>query len=176
MIQETNKNALEVAETGLHEFLVNYSANLDQDIILQLLQSHGKIDDCIRFAKSMKQHQKLIVHFINKGEYKLALDMILEIKSNETKNYEMIKHVSLLIKKVPIETLQALRSDAFRSIDIPKLMPALMGCPDDRVVFARKFVTDYCINLKKEKDSSVHNMSFYLFAKSENLEELVTFL
>ena len=55
-------------------------------------------------------------------------------------------------------------------------MPALMGCPDDRVVVARKFVTDYCINLKKEKDSSVHNMSFYLFAKSENLDELVIFL
>jgi transposase-like protein len=76
MIQETNKNALEVAETGLHEFLVKQNANLDQDIILQLLQSHGKIDDCIRFAESMKQHQKLIVHFINKGEYKRALEMI----------------------------------------------------------------------------------------------------
>jgi len=88
----------------------------------------------------------------------------------------MIKHVSLLIKKVPTETLQALKSEAFRSIDIPKLMPALMGCPDDRVVSARKFVIDYCINLRKEKDSSVHNMSFYLFAKSDNLEELVTFL
>jgi hypothetical protein len=29
MIQETNKNALEVAETGLHEFLVKQNANLD---------------------------------------------------------------------------------------------------------------------------------------------------
>lgn len=124
----------------------------------------------------MQQHQKLIVHFINKGEYKKALEMIQMIKSNETKNYEMIKHVSLLIKKVPVETILALRSEAFRSIDIPKLMPALMGCPDERVTVARRFVTEYCINLRRERDSSVHNMSFYLFAKSENLDELVVFL
>jgi hypothetical protein len=45
--------------------------------------------------------------------------MIQMIKSNEIKNYEMIKHVSLLIKKVPIETIIALRSDHFRTISIP---------------------------------------------------------
>jgi len=76
LIQETNSKALETAETSLHDFLVKQEKNLDQDIILQLLQSHGKIDDCIRFAESMKQHQKLIVHFINKGDYKRALEMI----------------------------------------------------------------------------------------------------
>lgn len=51
-----------------------------------------------------------------------------------------------------------------------------MGCPDDRVTLARKFVKEYCINQRKERDSSVHNMSFYLLAKSEDLSELVSFL
>jgi hypothetical protein len=55
-------------------------------------------------------------------------------------------------------------------------MPALMGTPDNSITFARKFVQEHCITLKREKDSSVHNMCFYLYAKSDNLEELVNYL
>ena len=48
--------------------------DLDQDTILQLLQSHGQIEDCIKFADAMKLYQKLVVHFINKRENKKALE------------------------------------------------------------------------------------------------------
>jgi hypothetical protein len=47
----------------------------------------------------MKQYQKLIVHYINKGDYKKALNKIAQIESAENRYYEMTKYMSVMIKK-----------------------------------------------------------------------------
>lgn len=84
--------------------------------------------------------------------------------------------MSVMIKKAASETLNALESEKFRKIDIAKLMPALMDCPDDARPRARRFVEDHCIKQRRSTESSVHNMCFYLYAKSENSDELLDFL
>lgn len=101
------------------------------------MQAHGKIDDCIKYADAMKQYQKLIVHYINKQDYKKALKKLNQIESTETRNYEMTKYMSVMIKKAPNETLNALESEKFRKIDLTKLMPALRDCPDEARARAR---------------------------------------
>jgi len=55
-------------------------------------------------------------------------------------------------------------------------MPALMDCPDDARLIARRFVEEHCIKQRRSTESSVHNMCFYLYAKSENSEDLLDFL
>lgn len=124
----------------------------------------------------MKKYQKLIVHFVNKQDYKKAIDFLNMIESAETRNYEMINYASIFIKHAPLETFDMLQSENFRHISIPKLMPALMGCPAYALVRARNFVQDHCIRLRHNKDSSVHNMSFYLHCKIDSSDELLKFL
>lgn len=124
----------------------------------------------------MKQYQKLIVHYINKGDFKKALKKLNSIESAETRYYEMTKYMSVFIKKAANETLNALENEKFRKIDIAKLMPALMDCPDDARPRARRFVEDHCIKQRRSTESSVHNMCFYLYAKSENSDDLIDFL
>jgi hypothetical protein len=116
------------------------------------------------------------VHYINKQEYKKALKKLNQIETAETRNYEMTKYISVLIKMAPKETLNALESESFRKIDLSKLMPALRDCPDDARSRALKFVETHCIKQRKSQDSSVHNMCFYLYARSENSDELVAYL
>jgi len=48
--------------------------------------------------------------------------------------------MSVMIKKAPNETLNALESEKFRKIDLNKLMPALRDCPDEARNRARQFV------------------------------------
>lgn len=84
--------------------------------------------------------------------------------------------MSVMIKKAAKETLNSLESEKFRKIDIAKLMPAMMDCPDDARPRARRFVEEHCIKLRRSTESSVHNMCFYLYAKSDNSEELTDFL
>jgi hypothetical protein len=73
-----------------------------------MLQSHGKIKECIKFAEAVKCYQKLIIHYINKGEFLKALEKIESIQDTEIQQAQMLKYASTLIKKVPKETLTTL--------------------------------------------------------------------
>ena len=63
-----HETVLKGVEMKFQEFLSKNQEDLDQDTILQLLQSHGQIGDCIKYADAMKLYQKLVVHFINKRD------------------------------------------------------------------------------------------------------------
>ena len=60
----------------------------------------------------MKQYQKLIVHYINKGDFKKALKKLNSIESAETRYYEMTKYMSVFIKKAANETLNKKQIDS----------------------------------------------------------------
>ncbi len=77
---------------------------------------------------------------------------------------------------MPDDCFVSLESEKFRTIDLPKLMPALRNCPDKAKRRARIFVEQHCILQRKCKDSSVHNMCFYLYAQSDNSSDLLDYL
>lgn len=81
-----------------------------------------------------------------------------------------------MISKVAEQCFISLESEKFRTIDLPKLMPALRNCPIRDRRRARLFVENHCIKLRKCRDSSVHNMCFYLYAQSDDLSEILDFL
>jgi hypothetical protein len=85
----------------------------------------------------------------------------------------MLKYASILIKKVPIQTLKALEGERFWSINLSKLMPSLMGIPKHAVSEAKQFVTRHCIERLKNKEKTVRNMEFWLFAEQENSEQII---
>jgi len=88
----------------------------------------------------------------------------------------MTRYLSVMVKKVAEQCFNSLESEKFRTIDLPKLMPALRNCPEKAMRRARMFVENHCIKLRKCKDSSVHNMCFYLYAQSENSSEMLDYL
>ena len=49
-------------------------------------------------------------------------------------------------------------------------MPSLMGIPKHAVPEAKQFVTKHCIERLKNKEKTVRNMEFWLFAEHENSE------
>jgi hypothetical protein len=75
--------------------------------------------------------------------------MLNNIKSQEVRYYEMTKYMSIMIKRAPKDTIRALKTDEYRKIDIAKLMPALMDCPDEARIKAREFVEDHCIKQRR---------------------------
>ena len=88
----------------------------------------------------------------------------------------MLKYASILIKQVPLETLKTLESEKFWSINLTKLMPSLMAVEKYAIADAKLFVTKHCIERLKNKDKTVRNMEFWLFAQNENSEEMIRFL
>ena len=149
--------------------------DIHQDTIFQLLQSHGRIDECIKFAEDVESYETVIVHYINKQEYELALKKIYTIKDEKTKNQIMLRYASVFLKNLPLKTIEVLKT--FKSIDIPKLIPAFMNIPKGKDMDeALYFITDSCIKKRKSRDKTVHNLAFYFYAERDRPDELLEFL
>ncbi len=80
------------------------------------------------------------------------------------------------MKKLPGETLKALRSDKFRDISLESLIPAMHEIPDESNNEAREYLTEYCIKLKRSTAKAVHNMAFNMYVNGDNLEDLIKHL
>lgn len=88
----------------------------------------------------------------------------------------MKNYASILLKNIPRETLQALRSDRFRDIPPEALVPAMHEIPSWANKEARDYLTEYCIRQKRSTAKAVHNMAFNMFVKSDDLEDLINHL
>lgn len=67
------------------------------------------------------------MHYINKQDFQLALQKVCEITDEKTRNSIMLRYASVFIKNVPKQAIQALKSNSFKQIDIPKLIPAFIN-------------------------------------------------
>jgi poly-gamma-glutamate capsule biosynthesis protein CapA/YwtB (metallophosphatase superfamily) len=122
-------------------------------------------------------HEAVIVHYINKQEYKRALEKVERIPDRKTKNQVMLRYASVFIKNLPELTIEALSK--FEDIDVPKLVPAFMNIPRNPVTVldkAKNFVIDYCINKRKSTEKTVHNLALYFYAERNKPDELLAFL
>ena len=117
------------------------------------MQSHGKIDECIRFAEDVGAHEAVIMHYINKQEFSKALQKIEKITDRKSKNQVMLRYASVFLKNKPSETIDALYRFDFEEKDVPKLVPAFMNIPRnpeaDIMDRAKDFVIKYCILKQK---------------------------
>ena len=144
----------------LNEFLKEHAFSLGQtghETVFQLLLSHGKINECIRFAENVGAYETVIMHYINKQDYRLALEKVEKIPDNSTKNQVMLRYASVFLKHLPEPTIDAISK--FKDIDVAKLVPSLMNIPRTLASVldkAKNFVIKYCIYERKSKDKTVH--------------------
>ena len=162
-----------------HEFLKLHAARLGQsghETVFQVLQSHGKINECIRFAEDVGAHEAVIVHYINKQEYKRALEKVERIPDRQTKNQVMVRYASIFMKNLPEQAIEAL--EKFDDVKVEKLVPAFMNIPRTPQVLdkAKNFVINYCIGKRKSRDKTVHNLALYFYAERDKPEDLLQFL
>lgn len=112
---------------SFREFLSKTKDSKNVETIFQVLQSHGKIDECIKYAEIIERYDTVIVHYINKQEHEKALQKVTEIKDEVKRNETMLRYASIFLNKCAKPTIQELQRQQFRKIDIPKLMPAFMN-------------------------------------------------
>jgi hypothetical protein len=123
----------------------------------------------------VKSYETVIVHYINKQEYELALKKVNEISDDKTRNSIMLRYASVFIKNLPIKTIEVLKS--FKTIDIPKLIPAFMNIPKGKAMDeALVYVLEYCIKRRKSREKTVHNLAFYFYAERDKPDELLDYL
>lgn len=163
--------------TSFDIFLDKHKTHMDEETIFQVLQSHGKIDDCIKFAELIKRYDTVIMHYINKQEHDKALHKVTEIEKEDIRNDTMLRYASIFINKCAKLTIDELRKEQYKTIDIPKLMPAFMNIREgEDMRRALDYITNHCINLKHCKSKTVHNMAFYFHSRINDAQRIIQFL
>jgi hypothetical protein len=165
-------------------FLKDHQDDLNEETVFQMLQSHGRIDQCIEYAEMIERYDTVIVHYINKQEFAFALQKVTEIKEAAKRFETMIKYASIFINKCCKETIAELRRKEYSAIDIPSLMPAFMNIrmdKDDKPVgddmrIVLDYITNHCINKKNVKSKTVHNMAFFFHSKINDPKRIIEFL
>lgn len=105
------------------------------------------------------------------------MEKVERIPDKATKNQVMLRYASVFIKNLPERTIETLSK--FDDIKVEKLVPAFMNIPRRPPTVldkAKNFVIDYCINKRKSKDKTVHNLALYFFAERDKPDELLQYL
>lgn len=164
-------------QIDLHDFLNEHKENMNEETVFQVLQSHGKIDECIEYAEMIQRYDTVIVHYINKQEHTRALQKVSEIKEEETRFQTMLRYASIFVNKCCMETISELKKKEYKGIEIPKLMPAFMNIKEGNdMKMALDYITNYCINRRGERAKTVHNMAFYFHSKINDSQSILKFL
>ena len=140
------------------------------------MQSHGRIEECILYAEASENYETVIIHYLNKQEFIIALQKIKDIKDTSKRHKAMLKYASVLIKKIPAETIHFLKSTSFKGIALKDLVPAFMGVDKTHLEVAFEYISGYCIEQLHSKETTVNNLRFFYLVEREKPEELLKFL
>jgi hypothetical protein len=178
-------------------FLTDQKLHLDPTTTYNLLSSHGRMDELLFFAELLGDFERVITHYIQVCDYKLALETL-------QKNAEATQHSDLyykfspaLMAHVPYLTVSAWLGamnvkDHYGNplIEPRKLIPALMRYDPSRPKFADsedvpteevgsnqavKFLLE-CIEDHGVEDPAVSNYLISVLAQQPSEEALLRFL
>ena len=88
----------------------------------------------------------------------------------------MLRYASIFLNQYAKETIKALQSEQFKSLDISKLMPAFMNIRRERqtdMLLALDYIMNYCIQKKGSRSKTVHNMAFFFNSKVSDPKRLL---
>lgn len=73
--------------------------------------------------------------------------------------------------------MESLQTSAFKSIDIAKLVPGFMNIEKgESLDKALKYIINHCIESKRCKEKTVHNLAFYFLSERERPDDLLNYL
>eukprot|EP01022_Parablepharisma_sp_SALTPOND_P016123 TRINITY_DN232_c0_g1_i1.p1 TRINITY_DN232_c0_g1~~TRINITY_DN232_c0_g1_i1.p1 ORF type:complete len:1070 (-),score=123.23 TRINITY_DN232_c0_g1_i1:8437-11544(-) len=160
----------------LREFLMRYEESIDPDVVFQLLQSYGKPEDCLWFAKEKENYEAMVLYFINNRRVKRALEIVSSMPEGTKKNELMTRYASVFMKYETKETIENLISN-FPTIDVEALMPALMSTDSEHRLFANTFVRQTIE--KTTSNKLLYNLYLFFLSQSDDpafADELSHFL
>ena len=84
-MRSIREKELEVIQEQFFQFLKENNDDIDHLAVFNLLQTHGKVKECIEFAKTTGSHKELIIHYLNNHEYRKALEHMQLIKDKKVR-------------------------------------------------------------------------------------------
>lgn len=187
---ERNMEAYLRLQKEFHDFLdrpeLKQCFSDNSRTIYDLMASHGSTDDIIYFAKTMRDYDKVITHYIQQYKYEDALDILTDqaaiaLKHPEKSERKILfqkfagfyyKFSPVFVKHIPMKTVQSWIK-AGKYLDPKKLIPSLIQprqtdeALQDEQNAAAIIYLEHCVNSLQSEVMSVHNFLISSYANSK---------
>ena len=158
-----------------NSFLEKYQADLDSHTTFQLLQNHKRVNDSLSFAILKKDYETVLLYYLNKHDYKAAIEMVNDIKNNKTKNTLMQRYAATFIKHETQLTIDSL-SRYYPTIEPEDIIMSIINVSEEK----RSTVNTYIKSIMdRVKSKLIYNLYVFFLAEdgtSKSLKELNEFL
>ncbi|KAJ6253766.1 vacuolar protein sorting-associated protein [Anaeramoeba flamelloides] len=168
------KNFLK-AKKRFEDFILDRKNELDKKTTFSLILSYDRVEQMIFYASIISDYEQVISHYIRECEYVDALEVL-----RKQHDLELIYRFSpILISFSPFETIQTWKM--ITTIDPVRLLPALMRYQTSKnpkgvkTNLAIEYL-EYCISIKDNRETALHNYLLTLFVQNDQDSKLMTFL
>ncbi|EAS00573.1 vacuolar sorting protein, putative (macronuclear) [Tetrahymena thermophila SB210] len=165
------QSKLKKIKDNYNSFLKNLNSQIDQEFVYEITQSHGRIDDCLQYAKEQNNYENVITHYVNEQNYKEAVSYLKVLAKKDSKRaIEIIYKFSyILLQKVPEEFI-SLVLNSIRDFQPSKLISGLMNIPGTFRKFGIQFLEN-CVYKQKSSDKIIHNLYLFFLANQIRPDE-----
>ena len=156
-------------------FLEEYQNDLESETVFQLLQSHGRLNDCLLFSSLKKDYEMIALHYINKHDYKQAIEVINNIDKEKLRTKIMKKYISIFMKNEAKFTIECLPK-YYEDINVDDLVASIISVDTKDRVLAANYISSV---MEKYNSKLLHNLHLFFLAESNDpncLKQLNIFL
>eukprot|EP00771_Trimastix_marina_P002723 gnl/Trimastix_PCT/3878.p1 GENE.gnl/Trimastix_PCT/3878~~gnl/Trimastix_PCT/3878.p1 ORF type:complete len:1128 (-),score=305.69 gnl/Trimastix_PCT/3878:97-3480(-) len=168
-------------EEELSQFLIDHQGALKNNVIVELLRTHGRGDLLVRYATAIGEMDSVVSHYILQGRWMEAVTALFKQKKTEL----YYKYSPSIIKHRPQELIKdwiRKDNDPECRLDPVELLPALMNYrpgppgPDGTVENCALRYLKHCIVSLDNQATPLHNYMVATLARLGDEDELLLFL
>eukprot|EP00826_Nyctotherus_ovalis_P020515 TRINITY_DN16457_c0_g1_i2.p1 TRINITY_DN16457_c0_g1~~TRINITY_DN16457_c0_g1_i2.p1 ORF type:complete len:542 (+),score=128.02 TRINITY_DN16457_c0_g1_i2:239-1864(+) len=163
------------AARELNCFLEEHQADLDSHTTFQLLQNHKRVNDSLSFAILKKDYEAVLLHYLNKHDYKAAIEVVNEIKDDQAKNSLMKRYAATFIKHETQLTIDSL-SRYYPTIDPEPLVMSIINVDTQKRAVVNNYIRSV---MNRAKSKLLYNLHVFFLAEEQShkaVDELNEFL
>ena len=182
----------------------NFEYLKDGNIILQLLQKHGKMEEFVEFASIMGDYENIILYYINNLNISGAIEKLtFYVDFSNDESIKILSQIFLNYCQIffinnPEESI-SLVQQSFKNIEMKAIVQAIISSDDEREIISYdikncptslnisrkennyKVFLNYLKSLveksNKDEENNIHNLYLYYLSKNKsNQENIIKYL
>ncbi|KAL6659392.1 hypothetical protein ACP70R_003432 [Stipagrostis hirtigluma subsp. patula] len=173
---EPNSSEYHSIVNEFRAFLSDSKDVLDEATTMRLLESYGRVDELVYFARLKEQYEIVVHHYIQQGEARKALEVLQRHNVPVDLVYKFAPDLIMLDAYETVESWMMARN----KLNPGKLIPAMMRYVSEphaknETHEVIKYL-EFCVKDLENEDPGVHNLLLSLYAKKDDEAQLLQFL
>ncbi|AEE28887.1 zinc ion binding protein [Arabidopsis thaliana] len=156
-------------------FMSDCKDELDEATTVKILESYGRVEELVYFANLKEQYEIVVLHYIQQGEAKKALEVLQKSSVSVELQYQFAPELIMLDAYETVESWMANKNLNPRRL-ITAMMRYSSGPHAKNETHEVIKYLEFCVHRLHNEDPGIHSLLLSLYAKQEDDGALLRFL